>query len=428
MLRFLAPGYLAAALAASAALIAAHFIVRRQPRALVLPTARFVPDAPVLTTGWARIPTDIAVLALRVLCVLLAGLALAGPFFGEKAGGIGRVVLVDRSRSVGDTVELRDSVQSVRSSGDVLVSYGSSAFRGSLSAGLVAAKRAAARFRGRADSVELVIVSSFASEQLDAATRRVREEWPGRARLVRVTTMPVAEPRREPALAASADDPLAVAIGASRMVTPAEVSIARGEPGASDSAWAREQPGRVLVHWPVAARPAGFVARARPTTAVGLATRSHALVAPFHRAWQHAPALGSRAVAWWIDGDVAATEVALGSSCMRSVAVPVSAAGDFVLRSDFHDVLRDLVQPCGGARAFTPMAGSSLAMLSGAGPLAPSRAFAQPRATPSWTAALLLIGAILSALLELLVRRGRRAGARHGAPQGESGPGMLKVA
>lgn len=445
MLRFLAPGYLFAALAASAALIAAHFIVRRQPRALVLPTARFVPDAPVLTTGWARTPTDIAVLALRVLCVLLAGLALAGPFLGEKAGGIGRVVLVDRSRSVGDSVELSDSVQSVRTAGDVLVSYGSSAFeereegvrpqraesfraeRGSLSAGIVAAKRAAARFRGRADSVELVIVSSFASEQLDAATARVRAEWPGRARLVRVSATPETGPARAPALAATADDPLAVAVGASLVVTPADVRIARGGLGASDSAWTREQPGRVLVHWPMATAPAGFVARATPTTAVGLATRSHAMVAPFHRGWQHAPALGSRAVAWWIDGDVAAAEVALGSSCVRSVAVPVSAAGDFVLRPDFHDVVRDLVQPCGGARAFTPMAGSSLAMLTGRGPLAPSREFAQPRAEPSWTTALLLLSAIFTALIELLVRRGRRAG-RNGGTHAEPGPEMRKVA
>ncbi|HUR91519.1 MAG TPA: BatA domain-containing protein, partial [Gemmatimonadaceae bacterium] len=320
MLRFLAPGYVVAALSASAALVAAHFIVRRQPRAMVLPTARFVPDAPVLTTGWARIPTDIAVLALRVLCLLLAGLALAGPFFGGKAGGIARVVLVDRSRAVGDSVELRDSVESARAPGDVLISYGSSAFeereegiglsradmlraeRGSLSAGLVAAKRAASRFRGRADSVELLVVSSFASEQLDAATRRVREEWPGRARLVRVAATPGTEPSRAPALATSGDDPLAAALGASRMISPADVRIARGDITASDSAWAREQPGRVLVHWPILATPAGFVARAQSESAAGLATRSHAMVAPFQRGWQHAPALGSRAVAWWIDG------------------------------------------------------------------------------------------------------------------------------
>ncbi|HUR91636.1 MAG TPA: hypothetical protein VMY38_03075, partial [Gemmatimonadaceae bacterium] len=172
----------------------------------------------------------------------------------------------------------------------------------------------------------------------------------------------------------------------------------------------------------------GFVARAQSESAAGLATRSHAMVAPFQRGWQHAPALGSRAVAWWIDGDVAAAEVALGAGCVRSVAVPVSAAGDFVLRPDFHDVLSDMVQPCGGARGFAPMSGSSLAMLAGAGPLAPSRAFAQPRATPSLTAALLLLGAILSALLELLVRRGPRGSARNDGARGEPGPEILKVA
>src|SRR5688500_1252564 len=117
MLRFLAPGYLIAALAAAAGLVAAHFIVRRQPRAMVLPTARFVPDTPVLTTGFARIPADLAVLALRVLCVLLAGIALAVPFLQPRASGTSRVILVDRSRAVADSVEVRDSVAAVRASG-----------------------------------------------------------------------------------------------------------------------------------------------------------------------------------------------------------------------------------------------------------------------------------------------------------------------
>lgn len=426
MLSFLAPGYLLAALAAAAGLIAAHFIVRRQPRAMMLPTARFVPDAPVLTTGWARIPTDLATLILRVLCVLLAGLALAGPFLQRREGGVAKVILADRSRAVADSAAVSDSVAAIRNPGDVVLGYGSTAFeempaaramagadaevaRGSLSAGLVAATRAAARFRGVADSVELVIVSSFAAEQLDAATARVRLEWPGRARLVRV---PAASPdsSRPPALVSGIADPLAVALAIAMPRTHADTRIVRGALTGADSSWASEQPGRVLVHWPIMGAPSGFVARSQDAAAAGLVVGGPAVIAQFQRRWQYVPALGARAVAWWIDGDVAAAEGSLGRGCVRSVAVPVSASGDFVLRPDFHAVLRELLQPCGGAPGFDPMPARESAMLAGAGALAPSSAFAAPQRARSPITTWLLIAALGCALLELVVRRGRSAG------------------
>lgn len=429
MLSFLAPGYLLGALAAEAALVAAHFIVRRQPRAMVLPTARFVPDAPVLTTGWARVPADMLVLLLRMLCVLLAGLALAQPSFREKAGGVARVIVADRSRAVKDTGEVRDSLRAVRVQGDVVIAYAGAPVeeaqgaspsqtarseRGSLSPALVAAKRAASRYRGRADSVELVIVSTFAAEQIDAATFRIRAEWPGRARIVRVATTADAQSPRAPVVAAGAEDPVAVALRAARAVTPAEVRIVREALSSADSVWARELPQRVLVHWPASAVPTGFVARAQPLVAAGLATKSSAVVTPFQRRSQYAPALGTVAVAWWIDGDVAASEAPIERSCLRSVAVPVSAAGDFVLRPDFHDVVRDLIQPCGGAQAFAPILEPSIAALAGSGPLAVSSAFAKPRPESSPLVQWLLVGAILCALLELLVRRDRRGATQRG--------------
>ena len=446
MLSFLAPGYLFAALAAAAGLVAAHFIVRRQPRAMVLPTARFVPDTPVITTGWARIPADLAVLALRALCVVLAGLALAQPFFPQKASGVARVILADHSRAVADTSEVRDSVAAVRAPDDVVIAYGSSAVdesiprpsrppfvdsqgeRGSLSAGLVAAIRAASRFRDRADSVELVVVSSFAAEELDAATHRIRQEWPGRARLIRVAAPAGQIVSRAPALVAEPGDPLAVALAASRTVTPADVRITRAALTAADSSWVRGQPGRVLLHWPIDTAPAGFVARAAPATAGGVATRGNAVVAPFQVRFQHAPALGSTAVAWWMDGDVAAAESVLAQSCIRSVAIPVSAAGDFVLRPDFHAVVRDLLQSCGGAQDFTFASDRPLAMLAGSGGLAPANLFAAPRPASSPIAVWLLIASMLSALLELLVRRRRRARAHADRTASESGSTSRKAA
>jgi hypothetical protein len=427
VLSFFAPWYLLAALAAAAALVAAHFIVRRQPRAMLLPTARFVPDAPLLTTGWARRPSDLAPLALRVLCVLLAGLALAGPFLRQRAGGTAKVLLVDRSRAVADSSEARDSVAVIRADGDVVIGYGAASERGSLSAGLVAATRAASRLRHGADSVELVIVSSFAAEEIDAATARVRREWPGRARLVRVFAPTIADSMLRPVLVSEPADPLAAALAIAKPLARADVRIVRSALAAADSQWTTAQPGRVLLHWPVSAAPGGFIARGESAPAGGVVARGPAIIAPFQRRWQVVPAIGRKPVAWWIDGDVAAAEAVLGGGCVRSVAIPVSAAGDFALRPDFHALLRELAQPCGGAPAYEPITASSMAMLAGTGGFAPSRSFAKPPAETSPAAKWLLLGSLACALLELLFRRRRAAGAI-ADPRGEAAVAARKVA
>ena len=409
MLSFLAPAYLFAAVAAAAGLVAAHFIVRRQPRSMVLPTARFVPDAPVLTTGWARMPTDVLPLLLRVLCVLLAGLALAGPFFQRRAGGTARVILVDRSRAVADSGEAADSVTAARAPHDVVIEYGS---RASLSAGLVAATRAASRFRDVTDSVELVIVSPFAAGQLDAATPRLRREWPGRARLVRVAGATAADTAPAPVVVGESGDPLSVALAMTRAPGGPETRIVRRELTAGDSLWAREGR-RLLLHWPVSSAPAGFIARRENPRAAGVIARGPVVLAPMERRWQHVPGADDAAVAWWIDGEVAAAESPIGAGCVRSVAIPVSGGGDFVLRPDFHALLRELLEPCGGAAQLLPSAGPALAMLSGSGGLAPASAFARPRLEASPITKWLLIASLVAALLELLVRspRGSRVAA-----------------
>lgn len=422
MLSFVAPAYLVAALAAATALVAAHFIVRRQPRALLLPTARFVPDAPVLTTGWARVPADLVVLALRVLCVLLAGGGLAGPFLRDSGEGTARVILADRSRAVGDSGEVSDSVAAIRAPGDIVIGYGPGTFEefpaavpgsaasagpkehGSLSAGLVAAVRAAARYRDRVDSVELVIVSSFAAEEIDAATARVRTEWPGRARLVTVSAPAALRAGVRPAIEASGGDPLAVALAIARPVSHADVRIVRRGLSPLDSSWVAGDSGRVLVHWPEGDAPAGFIATRQPESVGGFATRGTAVVASFQRRWTHVPALGSQAVAWWIDGEVAASEIAHGSGCVRSVAIPVATGGDFALRPDLHSILRELVQPCGGAPILQRAAVPSLAKLAGTGALATPDMFAPPDHDTAMLAKWLMIAALLSALLELIVR------------------------
>src|SRR5205085_10979063 len=105
--------------------------------------------------------------------------------------------------------------------------------KGSVSAALIAAIRAAPAFRDRADSLELVIVSPFTERSFDAATAPIRRLWPGRARLVRTIGRVVDAPPKI-VLASSADDPLRAAIALLGPRSGAEVRVARAEPSAAD--------------------------------------------------------------------------------------------------------------------------------------------------------------------------------------------------
>ena len=107
----LAPGFFFASLAVAAAIVALHFIVTRQPRAAILPTARFVPDTRATTVARARRPSGLLLMLLRVLLVLAAGAGLAKPVFESSRAASARVILVDVSRSVRDSTEMRASVR-----------------------------------------------------------------------------------------------------------------------------------------------------------------------------------------------------------------------------------------------------------------------------------------------------------------------------
>jgi hypothetical protein len=124
---FLAPGFFYASLAVAAAVAALHFIVTRQPRAGILPTARFVPDLPANATARATRPSDLLLMLLRVLIVLAAGAGLAKPVVKPSRGAEARVILMDVSRSVSDTNALRDSVRALYRNHDALVVFDSSA-------------------------------------------------------------------------------------------------------------------------------------------------------------------------------------------------------------------------------------------------------------------------------------------------------------
>lgn len=376
---FLAPGFFFASLAVAAAVVALHFIVTRQPRAAIFPTARFVPNLPATATAKATRPSDIWLMLIRVLLVLAAGAGLARPILKPSRGKEARVILVDVSRSSKDSAAIRDSVRSVYRSHDVIVAFDSSARvfsgdsigslhfmqeRGNLSAALIAAMRAGSSLRDRADSVALVIVSPLAAEEIDAATDTVRRLWPGSARIVRA--------------------------GAREVVAD---SIQRPS-----------------VIWPLNGRPAGAIARTKRDTVGAVLAGNALLVAAFERKWSY-PAdsiRGAEVVARWVDGEPAAIEWSTAGGCRRSVAVPVAQAGDLVLRADYKKFAAALSGDCIARTSIEPASPERISSLAGTGGLAPRESF-QPRGDiHSNLATWLLALAVTAAVAELFVRRHRK--------------------
>lgn len=374
---FLAPGFFYAAIVASAVIIALHLIVTLQPRAAILPTARFVPDVPTVAMSRAVRPYDLLLLLLRVLLLLAIGAALARPILKPRRERMARVIVADVSGSVASRSEVVDSVRSLYRPGDVTVTFDSAAHitasidslavdrhvpadPGSLSAALVGALHAASGVREGADSVELVLVSPFAAGEHDLATDNIRALWPGRARLVRVA----------------------------RDSTP--------------------RPHVSRVTWSTAVRPALAVSMPRPDTSDAVIVDGDVVVAPFARRWSFPKdsLRGATVVARWVDGAPAAVERIVESGCERSITIPVDSTGDLVLRPEFIRLRQRLSDACGSLKA---RAGpdSAIASLGGTGRLAAAAFFPAPMDVESPLAPWLVAIAIALALIELIVRRGR---------------------
>ena len=424
--------------AASLAVVALHLLAWRRPPMSPLPTARFAPEAPIRTVSRAVRPADLALLALRVLLVLLVAGAVAGPRFTDRAQGTARVIVVDQSRDAQAGAPAAQTARAAFRAGDALVLFDSTAravrnptvdsigagkgnVTGSVSAALVAAIRAARVLQRERDSVEIVVVSAFGRDEMDAATGSIRRAWPGALRLVRAAGVPddsIGPGRAE--VRASPGDAVAAALALSG-AAPAggRVRVVRDAITAADSGWARE--GGAIVVWPSSGAPAGWQPRTRFDTAYGVSvlaarggsagtgTRAATVVAPFVRS---ATVPAGSVVARWQDGEPAATESALGAGCVRSVAVALPSAGDLAVTPAFRRFAEQLVRPCAGSRSIAQVSDSTLSVVLPVSVAADSVlriTTAEAVPTDSRVAAWMLGAALAALLAELVVRRGANA-------------------
>ena len=425
----LAPVFLWGAIAVAAGIAALHFIVTRQPRASVLPTARFVPDSPATAIVRDARPSDLLLMLLRMLVVLAAGAALAKPVFKANRQPVGRVFLVDASRSTSSLREAADSVRGLYRNGDAIVVFDSavrktgimipdslstahkSGATGNLSAALIAALRQGSALRDKVDSMELVVVSPLLAEERDAATDSIRKLWDGRARLVHVAAVAadssLSAVKGDVTLESDANDPLGVAVSlVAKTNSHGNARILRaGNLSGDDSLWMTTA-NHAVAFWPISGRPRLAVARTPIDQSGGIVGRDVRLVAEFDRRWTYpADSLrGARVIARWADGDAAVVERSNGAGCLRSVSVPVPVIGDLVIRPEFVRLVAAVTAPCGDGVLTAPASSATMASLQGTGGLASRDHFANRDDISSPLAPWLLALALFAALGVLMAR------------------------
>ncbi len=466
MLVLARPLWLLAGLLAALIPLALHLIARRPPGRAPLPTARFLePDART-NVRVRRVPSDLVLLALRMLLVALAGLALAGPAWLPRQEGTAEVVLLDRGAGVrGESwraavAEARRRL--VARDGAVrgtLVVFDSAAERvprrlvvsrlDSLAAGLQgsapsdyaaalrALRSAAADLRG-ADSVRATLLTRPRRGGWSPGLAAVRAAaWPASVEVPGLPETPVAAPSvAEPAsprgsavvlARGGAGEYVAAALGATGWrTTRAAPSPALGAEGGAFLVLAPVDGGTAAALRARAEAGATVVLSADAGDGSGLAPwRAAAAGSPGagEMRFAHGPTLGgaasragggpadgARLLASWEDGRPAVAARRLGRGCVVYVAAPLEG-GRMPLSAAYPRVLDRLVHGCDRTTAGedAPLDAGALALLRGDG--LPAAVAASAVAGPGGGVQVgrwVLGAALLAALVETALAYGRR--------------------
>ncbi len=473
MLDFARPGLLAAGLLAALVPLVLHLIARRPPERTALPTARFLaPDART-AIRLRRRPTDLPLLALRMLLLGLLGAAAAGPAWLPRQRGTAELVLLDRSAAMRGPswaaavgAARRALLAPDGSARGALVLFDSAAApvaRGGVTAALfdslaaagpggsapdyAAALRAvpsAARGLGGADSVRVTLLSALRGDGWRPGLAAVRRAaWPGAIRLPElpsaaartVTARPSESTRRTAAVLAAPGGGgyVAAALGATGWSVgsagdSATVHFVLGPVGATAASRARAAAGAGATAVVSGAAPAGW-ADVLPWAAVeredgdGDATTTGGSLAlddgtrldGAARRLAGRPTAGARLLAAWEDGRPAAAASRVGRGCVVYVAAELEA-GSLPLGASFPRAVDRLARGCDPADAGTmgsgPLDRGARAVLRGGGGRESVAVASLGAAGGGIPLARRVLGAaLLVALVETVLAYGRRRSA-----------------
>jgi Aerotolerance regulator N-terminal len=405
---WLAPWALGAGALGMMGVIALHLLTRERPRALLLATARFLPDGVLESTAIRRIPTDRWWMLLRLLILLLLGAGVAQPVLRSRLVASRTVLLLDRT--LPDAVQQR-MLASLQPS-DVVIAFDSLATlkapaadaarvsrESSLSAALALYARVRDSLMASSVALNVTLASTFLPTSLDPVSAELRALIPDSITVLALTVPPPPTLLRAGATVhAAANDPIAATVvllgdGIARAGT----IVQRGPMLTRDDSVAAQK-GTTVVWWParVTRDP-----RALRALTIGDAT----WIAPFepNDSTQSARA-GERAVGWWADGAPAVWERHAGLGCVLRVNAGLPLAGDQSLSLSAQRWVATLLTHCDPAALGVQAAPAWVA------PAPPRRVLTDVAPVRHSVLAPWLIGlALLLALAELLLRPRVRA-------------------
>ncbi len=404
---WLAPWALAAGSIGMLGVLTAHLLSRQRPRAVALATTRFLPSGMLEATTLQTTPTDRWWLALRLLVIALLAIGAAQPVLTGQRVSARTVLLLDRS--------LSDSTQrallSALAPTDVVIAYDSTATLatpGSLPSGraqtalLSAALGKLVRVRdslaAQSTLLRVAVASEFGAKSIDPVTPALRALIPDSIVLVPVQRDTENAIARGPIVVHSVgDDPIAATAHLlGDRIAPAGAIVQRGAALTSaDSSAAMD--GATVVWWPSVILEGEPVLRA-------ITVASSTWIASLGHDSTMSIAPAGRVIGWWADGTPAAWMRTLGRGCVLQVGAALPVAGDQTLSLAAQAWLAALVTSCDRTPSRIAPAPE---WLSPAPPRAQRTLSAASRT--SHLAPWLVAAALGFALLELVLRRGRKA-------------------
>ncbi len=363
MISVLLPWVLGAAVAGSAVVFVWHLLSVRQPPELLLPTARFVPLADARAVARQPKPNDLLVMLLRIVAVLAIGAALSGLRCARSGTRYALLVYADRQYTV-DALpaasRAMDSVSVANVAGDTVGRWQRLDLHVDPGVAMARAWSDVASLLKAYPSIEAVELAVIlpASVQSRRGWDVWRAQWPGPVRVV-ARDAAISDAERTVVLRGAKPDDVVSSALAVHWSQPAPrrdsvepdggkrtvITIAR----ADSVRMPRDYTG-VWVNWTDGRGPV------RDTIAA-VSAAGRTVVGPFVRRSNALPGEGARRIAWWSDGEPAATSRAQDSACLVDVQVEVPTGSDVLLSPEGGGLIAAIVNAC----ATQGMAGTSLA-------------------------------------------------------------------